>query len=166
MIWDFKALLALLILAAATAGAAGSLADGDTPARTSRAPATFWQPVPVLTPAPWRVEGRELAAVIPPLTSVQPARLPRRDLWLAKDKADHLVVSAVLTGLGYYATRQEMNLPESRSRNMAPALSFSFGLAKELRDRRRPNGFFSIKDLGADLLGCGLGYLFCALGDF
>lgn len=165
MSWDFKVLPLLLLLAAA-GGGAGELRGGDAPALMSPAAGTIRMLAPERTPAPWSDGDLQMPAVITPLTAGQPQRASRRDLWLAKDKADHLVVSALLTGLGYYATRQELNFSEARSRNLAPAFSLSLGLAKELRDRRRPGGFFSFKDLGADLLGCGLGYLFCSLGDY
>jgi hypothetical protein len=37
-------------------------------------------------------------------------------------------------------------------------------VSKELYDHYGRGGPFSLKDLGADLLGIGLGYLFCSLG--
>ncbi len=98
------------------------------------------------------------------MTASPPLRPSRPDLWLAKDKADHLVVSAFLVGFGYYAARKELHLSDPGSRNMGVGLSLSLGLLKEVRDQRRRGGFFSLKDLGADLAGIGLGYLLCSAG--
>jgi uncharacterized protein YfiM (DUF2279 family) len=101
-------------------------------------------------------------------TVIMPARLtrtPRRDLWFGKDKADHLVVSAFAVGLGYYAARKELHLSDPGSKNSGAVFSFSLGLLKELRDRRRRGNFFSCKDLTADVIGIGVGYLFCSIGD-
>ena len=89
----------------------------------------------------------------------------RHDAWFAKDKADHLIASAFLVGLGYYTARKELNYSDPGSKNIGAGFSFSLGLLKELRDQRRRNNFFSLKDLGADILGIALGYLLCSAGD-
>ncbi len=89
---------------------------------------------------------------------------PHQDLWFAKDKGDHFLVSAFLTGAGYYAARSEMHRSDASSLNVAVGFSLSMGIGKELYDRYGRGGPFSLKDLGADVLGIGLGYLFCTLG--
>ncbi|HOT97491.1 MAG TPA: hypothetical protein PLG50_03020 [bacterium] len=91
-------------------------------------------------------------------------RVPHRDFWLGKDKADHLVVSGVLVGFAYYAARRELHLSDPRSKNLAAGFSLSMGLVKELRDQRRPGNFFSLKDLAADGVGMVLGYFLCSAG--
>jgi uncharacterized protein YfiM (DUF2279 family) len=96
--------------------------------------------------------------------AANPANKPGRDLWFGKDKADHLVVSAFLTGFGYYAARKEMHFSDPGGKNAGACFSISLGLMKEVHDKRRPRGMFSLKDLGADILGIGLGYLICSAG--
>ena len=86
----------------------------------------------------------------PDSTARQPIKPVPRDLWLAKDKADHLICSAFLVGLGYYMA--------------GLGFSFSLGIAKEVYDRRGRKGVASWRDLVADALGCGLGYALIALG--
>jgi putative lipoprotein len=81
-----------------------------------------------------------------------------RDLWLAKDKADHLVASSFLVGLGYYIHNKEMKQSKSAGYNSAFVFSFSFGLAKEAYDQYHRKTGASWKDLVADLAGCLLGY--------
>jgi len=87
-----------------------------------------------------------------------------RDLWLAKDKADHLICSAFLTGLGYYISRQEMNRSHAAALNLGLGFSFSLGIAKEVYDRTGQHGRLSWKDLAADLLGCAAGWALISAG--
>ncbi|HPI73764.1 MAG TPA: hypothetical protein PK843_15820 [bacterium] len=87
-----------------------------------------------------------------------------RDLWLAKDKADHLICSAFLVGLGYYMAHEEMNRPHRQACTVGLGFSFSLGIAKEVYDRRGRKGTASWRDLAADALGCGLGYALITLG--
>jgi putative lipoprotein len=95
----------------------------------------------------------------------QPLATPSgRDLWLAKDKADHLICSAFLTGLGYYASRQEMNRSHDSARSLGLGFSFTLGIAKEVYDRSGKKGHLSWKDLAADLLGCAVGWTLISAG--
>ena len=80
-------------------------------------------------------------------------RRPRRDSWLARDKFLHGTVSAGLAGAGYLSFRHLADLDEPRSRWAASLATMGIGLLKETRDRRRPNSWFSLRDLVADLVG-------------
>ncbi len=100
----------------------------------------------------------------PDSTARQPIKPVPRDLWLAKDKADHLICSAFLVGLGYYMAHEEMNRSHPQACTAALGFSFSLGIAKEVYDRRGRKGVASWRDLAADALGCGLGYALIALG--
>ncbi len=80
------------------------------------------------------------------------------DFWIAKDKADHLVASAFLVGLGYYAHNREWHQSQAASRRNAVLFSLSFGLAKEAYDQYYRKSKASWKDLLADAAGCLLGY--------
>ncbi|OPZ81428.1 MAG: lipoprotein [bacterium ADurb.Bin431] len=145
-----KRVLLMIMLAAAGAFAAGSPPEAGSSGGS--ASAIFYHLPTLLCTA-----GDTLPAPLP-------IRRPRGDLWLAKDKADHLVVSAFLVGLGYYAARKEFHLSEPGSTNLGAGFSLSLGLLKEVRDQGRRGGFFSLKDLAADLAGIGLGYLLCSAG--
>jgi uncharacterized protein YfiM (DUF2279 family) len=81
-----------------------------------------------------------------------------RDIYIAKDKADHLLSSIFLTGFGYYAARKELHKSEPASLNMAIGFSFSMGIAKEVYDSHWKRGQASYKDLLADLLGTAVGF--------
>jgi len=95
---------------------------------------------------------------------VSAAQSINRDLWLAKDKADHLICSAFLVGFGYYVAKQEMHTNQDRAGNLAVGFSFSLGIAKELYDQFGRKQKVSWKDLVADLFGCGFGYALISLG--
>ena len=89
--------------------------------------------------------------------SPQPDTLRIVDKWFAKDKAEHLVVSAFLTGVSCSVFRDFYRNREESSMYFSAALTISLGLGKEFHDRRTPQGRFSYKDLAADILGIGLG---------
>ncbi|MBD3376689.1 hypothetical protein GF406_16760 [candidate division KSB1 bacterium] len=88
-----------------------------------------------------------------------------KDRWFAKDKADHFVTSAFLTGMGYYAARQEMDSSLPASKNIGIGFSLSLGIAKEVYDGTSQTGTASWKDLVADILGIGFGYLLISIGE-
>ena len=79
------------------------------------------------------------------------------DKWFAKDKAEHLVVSAFLAGVSCSIFRDFYRNGEESSIYFSAGLTLSLGLGKEFYDRRTPLGKFSYKDLAADVLGIGLG---------
>jgi putative lipoprotein len=81
---------------------------------------------------------------------------PAQDKWFAKDKADHLIVSAFLTGMGYYAAQKEFEFNHRQSKTFAVGFSISLGLLKETYDGLYKKTKFSFKDLVADLAGIGL----------
>ena len=83
-----------------------------------------------------------------------PARAPERDRWLAKDKAKHFVVSAVIQGAGHSLLRAG-GLEYREASLSAGVLTLGVGIGKELWDRSRVR-YFSWKDLTADGLGAGV----------
>ena len=89
--------------------------------------------------------------------SPQPDTLRIADKWFAKDKAEHLVVSAFLTGVSHSVLRDFYRNREESSIYFSAGLALSLGLGKEFHDRRTAQGKFSYKDLAADILGIGLG---------
>ena len=79
------------------------------------------------------------------------------DKWLAWDKAEHLGVSAFLSGVSYSVFRDFYHNRKESSIYFSAILTFSAGLGKEFYDKKTPKGRFSYKDLVADILGIGLG---------
>ncbi|UCB52676.1 MAG: hypothetical protein JSV10_00870 [Candidatus Zixiibacteriota bacterium] len=79
------------------------------------------------------------------------------DKWFARDKAEHLVASAFLSGVSCSVFRDFYDNRERSSVYFSAALTFTLGLGKEFYDRETPQGKFSYKDLVADVLGIALG---------
>lgn len=83
-----------------------------------------------------------------------------RDSWFGRDKLKHLSSSFVLTTTGYYVQTRMVDFSETKSLGCAGLVTISLGLGKEFRDRRKPSGLFSYRDLLADVAGAGLAILF------
>ena len=79
------------------------------------------------------------------------------DRWFGKDKGDHFAASAFLIGMGFYVTRQELNMQENPAQMSAAAFSFSLGICKEVYDKYHKKSHFCFKDLAADLAGIAFG---------
>lgn len=77
------------------------------------------------------------------------------DSWVGEDKLKHLAVSAWLTGAGVLAVTHQSR-SENRARKVVVPAVMLIGVGKELVDSRKPNGYFSWKDLTADLVGIAL----------
>lgn len=84
----------------------------------------------------------------------------QRDFWFGRDKLKHFSSSFVLTTTGYYIQTRIIDYPDTKSLGCAGLVTVSLGLGKELRDRRKPKGLFSRRDLLADVAGAGLAILF------
>jgi len=85
-----------------------------------------------------------------------------QDKWLARDKAQHLMASFILTGTMMYRFHQYEGWTASNSRIAGAGVTFGLGILKEWRDLYKPAPFdrFSWKDLIADLAGICLGVFF------
>ncbi len=81
------------------------------------------------------------------------------DKWVAWDKVKHLGVSTFLSGVSYSVFRDFYYNKKESSIYFSATLTLGAGLGKELYDKRTPHGYFSYKDLVADILGIGLGLL-------
>jgi putative lipoprotein len=81
------------------------------------------------------------------------------DKWLAKDKLQHLGISAFLSGVSYDISRRFYRNTEGSSICISASFTLATGLGKELYDLRSPGGRFSFKDLLADLTGMAIGLL-------
>jgi len=86
-------------------------------------------------------------------------KITLNDQWFSKDKMDHLLVSTFLTVGGYYFLQREQNHSHQTSTHFSLAFAFSMGMAKEIRDGFQKHNAASVKDLVADILGIGMGFM-------
>ena len=77
----------------------------------------------------------------------------RPDKWLAIDKLQHFSYSCLISLGCQYVLVNKFNNGEKDALPLSSSLSFSAGLLKELNDNRGKNGYFSIKDMVANLAG-------------
>ncbi|MBN1893350.1 hypothetical protein JW906_02600 [bacterium] len=82
-----------------------------------------------------------------------PGQNPGRDSWTGMDKARHLTASFIITGAAAYWMKHKMNSDARTGLAAGMGFAFSLGIAKEVRDMRKPGNFFSWKDLAADAAG-------------
>lgn len=83
--------------------------------------------------------------------------------WIARDKALHLSYSALWTLSSQYLLVHKTALSHNASIPWALTSGFAVGLAKELYDGRRPQNFFSWRDMTANAVGIGLAAALIAL---
>jgi uncharacterized protein YfiM (DUF2279 family) len=145
--WVFS-LAALTAIAAAPAGAV-------TPAV---------RPAPEAVPAAEACAAPNAAASIPWVASAGPAgseaaRPADPDRWLGRDKAQHAVVSMLLTAALSRAARLEAGAPRRRAVFIGAGCAVSIGCLKEIFDGLTGRGRASRRDLAADVLGTGAGAL-------
>ena len=87
-----------------------------------------------------------------------PLRLPARgsqntDPWLGFDKVQHATFGFLFTLGGQYVLVNKAELSEGDALPLSIGFAVSAGLAKEVWDRRRGTGVFSVRDLVADGVG-------------
>ena len=76
-----------------------------------------------------------------------------RDNWFAVDKIQHFSYSCLITFGCQYILVNKLKNTENNSLPVSSALSFGAGLLKELNDLKGENGYFSLKDMVANLVG-------------
>lgn len=87
------------------------------------------------------------------------------DHWFAMDKFLHVAASASITGLSYHVYHCQYNNPRDRSIHFSLSLAGASGIGKELYDSKVRKTYWSWKDIVADGVGIGLGYLFFIHGN-
>ena len=75
------------------------------------------------------------------------------DRWFAIDKLQHFSYSCLIALGCQYVLVNKFNNSENSSLPISSGLSFCAGLFKELNDNRGENGYFSMKDMVANLGG-------------
>ena len=134
MRWHAGLLLAVLLLLVPQAGSAAE-------------PATQYAAADSLSPAALAFTMRYGA----------PARPPRpQDKWWARDKARHVVFSALWTLSTQYVLVQKAGWQENDALPVSIGASAAVGLLKEGIDAQRAHGTASARDLAANAVGIGL----------
>ena len=80
-----------------------------------------------------------------------------KDDWIAIDKLQHFSYSLLISLGCQYVLVNKMNNTEKSSLTISSAFSFSAGLLKELNDQKGKNGYFSLKDMVANVVGIMVG---------
>ena len=80
-------------------------------------------------------------------------KVNRPDKWLAIDKLQHFSYSCLISLGCQYVLVNKYNNGEKDALPLSSTLSFSAGLLKELNDNSGKNGYFSMKDMVANLAG-------------
>ena len=80
-----------------------------------------------------------------------------KDNWIAIDKLQHFSYSLLISLGCQYVLVNKMNNTEKSSLPISSAFSFSAGLLKELNDQKGKNGYFSSKDMIANVGGIMVG---------
>ena len=80
-----------------------------------------------------------------------------KDDWIAIDKVQHFSYSLLISLGCQYILVNKMNNTEESSLPISSAFSFSAGLLKELNDQKGKNGYFSLKDMVANVVGIMVG---------
>ena len=80
-----------------------------------------------------------------------------KDDWIAIDKLQHFSYSLLISLGCQYVLVNKMNNTEKSSLPISSAFSFSTGLLKELNDQKGKNGYFSLKDMVANVCGIMVG---------
>lgn len=88
---------------------------------------------------------------------VELASLITPDKWLGEDKWKHFMISGFISSFTYKFFRDGFNNKKEDSILFSSGITLSLGIGKEIKDRRKPKGRFSYKDLVFDVLGTGLG---------
>ena len=80
-----------------------------------------------------------------------------KDDWIAIDKLQHFSYGLLISLGCQYVLVNKMNNSEKSSLPISSAFSFSAGLLKELNDQKGKNGYFSLKDMVANVGGIMVG---------
>ncbi len=81
----------------------------------------------------------------------------RYDPWLGFDKVQHFTVSCLWTLSTQYLLETKLDYSSSQALPLSLGSALLAGIGKEVYDRSKEKGFFSRRDLVADMLGIALG---------
>jgi len=110
----------------------------------------------VAAPSLW-AQGHAFAQGDTTSKGMTPILLPKRDPLVGEDKAHHALLSAFLAAAGYYLAKEEAGCRKGQAVTLAAGFSLSFGVGKEVYDKRSGRGHASFVDLVADVVGVAFG---------
>ena len=84
-------------------------------------------------------------------------RSGKPDRYFAPDKAKHFLAGMIATIFIYQSFENQLTPKENRY--LAGGVTVSLGVLKEIYDKSKPENHFSWKDLVADVLGMGMGFV-------
>ena len=84
-------------------------------------------------------------------------RSDKPDRYFAPDKAKHFMAGMIATIFIYQSFKNQLTPKENRY--LAGGATVSLGVLKEIYDKSKPENHFSWKDLLADALGMGMGFV-------
>ena len=76
-----------------------------------------------------------------------------QDKWLAIDKVQHFSYSCLVYLGTQYVLVNKMGKDETSALPVSLGISFTAGITKEIQDSKSKNGFFSRKDVVANIMG-------------
>ena len=76
-----------------------------------------------------------------------------QDKWFAIDKVQHFSYSCLVSLGIQYVLVNKMGKDETSALPVSLGMSFTAGITKEIQDSKSKNGFFSRKDLVANIMG-------------
>lgn len=76
-----------------------------------------------------------------------------QDKWLAIDKVQHFSYSCLVSLGTQYVLVNKMGKDETSALPVSLGISFTAGITKEIQDSKSKNGFFSRKDVVANIMG-------------
>ena len=76
-----------------------------------------------------------------------------QDKWFAIDKVQHFSYSCLVSLGTQYILVNKMGKDEISALPVSLGMSFTAGITKEIQDSKSKNGFFSRKDLVANIMG-------------
>ena len=85
------------------------------------------------------------------------SKVINNDPWIAYDKFLHFSVSASIVLFTQYTFEQKMDYKTEDAMYISVFVSSINGIFKEFWDNKKPNGFFSKRDIIANIAGIALG---------
>ena len=76
-----------------------------------------------------------------------------QDKWFAIDKVQHFSYSCLVSLGTQYVLVNKMGKDETSALPVSLGISFTAGITKEIQDSKSKNGFFSRKDVVANIMG-------------
>ncbi len=85
--------------------------------------------------------------------------VPKTDAFFAPDKGKHFMASLYSTVFIAKLSEKTVSIDKDKARSFAVCITLGLGVAKEFADKHKTGGFFSWKDLLADLAGISVGLI-------